>query len=339
MPRAARLDIAGVLQHVMVRGVERRDIFLDDLDRQSFVDRLSYLLECMEMECLAWALMSNHAHLLLRPTERNLGDFMRRLLTGHAVYFNLRHHRSGHLFQNRYKSIVCEEDPYLLELVRYIHLNPLRVGLAGSIAELCSYPWSGHAVLMGKRELPGQKTDEVLQYFSKKQKTAREKYQAFVADGVERGKREELVGGGLRRMLKAAGNELITAYDDRILGSGDFVEQLREVKDVAERLESRLPLTQLIQHVAKASGFERESLCQRRRGAELSEAKNIICYVATRLLGYSGEAVAKALGITRSGVCRGAVRGGGFVRQKSPLWVEIEPLINYQLRPLRLPSP
>lgn len=200
------------------------------------MDRFANLLEQMGMECLAWALMSNHVHLLLRPSENNLGQFMRRLLTGHAVTFNLRHHRSGHLFQNRYKSIICEEEPYLLELVRYIHLNPLRAGLVSSIGELKVYPWSGHAVLMGARELPGQKVDEVLLYFSKRRKPAREKYETFVVDGVERGKREELVGGGLRRVLKQAGDGLITAYDDRILGSGDFVEQLRQEKEATGTL-------------------------------------------------------------------------------------------------------
>jgi REP element-mobilizing transposase RayT/transcriptional regulator with XRE-family HTH domain len=308
--------------------VERRDIFLDDQDRQSFVDRLATLMEQMGMECLAWALMSNHVHLLLRPSGNNLGQFMRRLLTGHAVMFNLRHRRNGHLFQNRYKSIICEEDPYLLELVRYIHLNPLRVGLVGSIGELRLYPWSGHAVLMGARELAGQRVEEVLLYFSKRRKSAREKYEAFVADGVERGKREELVGGGLRRVLKTAGDGFISAYDDRILGSGDFVEQLRQEKGLSEKLEAFLPLEQLIDKVAEVSGIDREILCQRRRGSSLSEAKSIICYVATRIFGYSGETVAKALGITRSGVCRGSLRGKEIAAQGSLLWGQIERLIN-----------
>jgi len=328
MPRAARLDIAGVLQHVIVRGVERRDIFLDDQDRQSFVDRFANLIEQMRMECLAWALMSNHVHLLLRPSDNNLGFFMRRLLTGHAVTFNLRHHRSGHLFQNRYKSIICEEDPYLLELIRYIHLNPLRAGLVGSISELKRYPWSGHAVLMGRKGFTGQKVDEVLLHFSKRQALARKKYEAFVADGVERGKREEVVGGGLRRVLKVAGDAFISAYDDRILGSGDFVEQLRKEKSLSDKLAACLSLSQLIDKVAEASGIDREILCQRRRGAGLSEAKSILCYFATRSFGYSGEAVAKVLGITRSGVCRGALRGREMAVQGSPLWGQIERLIN-----------
>ena len=328
MPRSARLDIAGVLQHVIVRGVERRDIFLDDDDRQSFLDRLSSLLDQTETECLAWSFMTNHVHMLLRPTQGKLGHFMRRLLTGHAVTFNLRHHRSGHLFQNRYKSIICEDDPYLLELVRYIHLNPLRGGIVKGIADLNDYPWSGHAVLMGRRKMPGQNVEEVLSYFGKRLKTAREKYQAFVVDGISLGQREELVGGGLRRVLKLAGNELVTAYDDRILGSGDFVERLKQEKEVAERLDARIPLTQLINSVAEFAGVEPQELCQRGRKTMVADIRSIICFLAARRVGYSGEIIAKALGITRSGVCRGASRGAALVAQKQGQWGDVEKLVN-----------
>ena len=108
---------------------------------------------------------------------------MQRLLTGYAVVFNLRHHRSGHLFQNRFKSIVCEEDSYLLELVRYIHLNPIRASLVTSMDKLDTFKWSGHAGLMGQPPLPGQNLDEVLLLFDENPKKAREKYRAFVAVG------------------------------------------------------------------------------------------------------------------------------------------------------------
>lgn len=120
MPRSARIDIPDLLQHVIVRGIEKRDIFLDDDDRLDFVTRLSALQESTGSKCLAWALIPNHFHLLLRTADVSLSRFMRRLLTGYAVTFNLRHHRSGHLFQNRYKSIVCDEDAYLLELIRWV---------------------------------------------------------------------------------------------------------------------------------------------------------------------------------------------------------------------------
>jgi len=140
MPRTARIDISGILYHVIARGIERRDIFIDDDDRYSFVERLSALLEETGTTCFAWALLQNHFHLLLRTSQVKLATFMRRLLTGYAVVFNLRHERCGHLFQNRYKSLACQEDEYLLELVRYIHLNPLRAHIVsplGPILRLC----------------------------------------------------------------------------------------------------------------------------------------------------------------------------------------------------------
>ena len=199
MPRQPRIDIPGLLQHVIFRGVARSDIFLDDEDREDFVRRLSLLLVDTETRCYAWALLSNHFHLLLMPTGTPLSSFMRRLLTGYAVSFNRRHQRSGHLFQNRYTSIVCEEEPYLLELLRYIHLNPLRAGMVKTLDELDRSPWSGHAVLMGNRSFPGQETDSVLERFGNKPATARRNYRQFVSDGMKDGQRRDLLGGGLKR--------------------------------------------------------------------------------------------------------------------------------------------
>jgi hypothetical protein len=253
---------------------------------------------------------------------------MRRLLTGYAVTFNLRHHRSGHLFQNRYKSIICEEDPYLLELVRYIHLNPLRVGAVKDMSALKSYPWSGHGVLMGSRTLPGQNLDEVLGYFGERMSTARKNYQSFVEEGISQGQREELRGGGLRRVLKIADNQQLMMYDDRILGSGEFVEQLRQEKELSEKLANRLPLAALIELVAKILGTAPQKLRERGRKTAVADAKGIICYVGVRRLGYSGEQVAKALGITRSGVCRGASRGAESFAREPEMWEPLEKLIN-----------
>jgi REP element-mobilizing transposase RayT len=228
MPRAARIDHPNLLQHVMVRGIEKKDIFLDDTDRSAFLQRFSRLLQETGTECLAWALMRNHVHLLLRPRRETLATFMRRLLTGYAVTFNRRHHRAGHLFQNRYKSIVCEEDPYLLELVRYIHLNPLRAGAVKDVAALDPYPWCGHAVLMGTQSLDGQNVAEVLGYFGNTPGAARSAYRRFVSDGVRQGRQEDLCGGGLRRVAQSGCEEEPPLYDARVLGSGAFMQQLME---------------------------------------------------------------------------------------------------------------
>jgi REP element-mobilizing transposase RayT len=162
MPRLSRIDITGILQHVIVRGIERCNIFNDASDRQLFTDRFFFLLSETGIRCFAWALLSNHFHLLLMPTTTPLSSFMRRLLTGYAITFNSKYKRSGHLFQNRYKSIVCEEEPYLLELVRYIHLNPLRAGIVKTIDELDLYPWTGHSALTGNSLLQSQDIEAVL---------------------------------------------------------------------------------------------------------------------------------------------------------------------------------
>ncbi len=129
MPRQARIDAPGALHHIAIRGIERKPIFRDEKDYSGFLDRMGRVLEESSTGCFAWALMANHVHLLLRSGLSPISTVMRRLLTGYAISFNRRHKRHGHLFQNRYKSFLCEEDTYLLELVRYIHLNPLRSGM------------------------------------------------------------------------------------------------------------------------------------------------------------------------------------------------------------------
>ena len=313
MPRTARIDIPGLLQHVIVRGIERCDIFLDDGDRRLFLDRLSKLLAETRTECIAWALMSNHFHLLLRPRVTKLSIFMRRLLTGYAVVFNLQHKRSGHLFQNRYKSIACQEDAYLLELVRYIHLNPLRVGLVKTIDELDCYPWGGHAVLMEKQELAGQSVAVVLLLFDRSKRSALQKYREFVIDGINHGRRDDLVGGGLRRSQGVQRYGEYEAYDERILGNGEFVESLWRESESNEIQVPKMNLDGIIQRVAETIGVEVELLRQRNRIKELVDARATICYVAVREHKYNGVEVARALNMTRSGVSVAVKRGGEIV--------------------------
>ena len=152
MPRQAGIDAPGSLHHVIIRGIERKPIFKNKADRVDFIDRVETILIETSTPCFAWALMSNHAHFLMRTGKAPLSTVMRRLLTGYAMGFNRRHRRHGQLFQNRYKSILCQEDPYLLELTRYIHLNPLRAGIVTDLKALEKYPYTGHGVLMGKHQ-------------------------------------------------------------------------------------------------------------------------------------------------------------------------------------------
>jgi REP-associated tyrosine transposase len=278
MPRQPRLDLPGLLQHVIVRGIERSAIFLDDDDRSRFVDRLGSLLVETDTDCYAWALLDNHFHLLLRCKRLELSRFMRRLLTGYAVTFNLRHKRSGHLFQNRYKSIVCEEEPYLLELIRYIHLNPLRAGLVTNLGTLERYPWCGHGVLLGNRSFAGQPVDEVLARFGKRLTAAQNHYREFVADGIAIEKRPELVGGGLRRSRELSGEGLEKgAHDDRVLGSGDFVESLSQEDRLCKRLQPRMSLDALQRRIADLFNLPSGDLQMRGRQNKCSEARALFC--------------------------------------------------------------
>lgn len=144
MTRGPRVDFEGAVHHVYARGIEKRPIFLDDTDRKSFLDRIGKNLPKWGMRCLAWSLMPNHFHLLLQSDRGCLPSFMHCLLTGYSMRFNERHRRVGHLFQNRYKSPVVCKDGYFRDVVRYIHLNPVRSEIVPSISDLEEYPWTGH---------------------------------------------------------------------------------------------------------------------------------------------------------------------------------------------------
>jgi len=166
----------------MARGIERSLIFLDDRDRNDFLSRVTRIFPECGTDCLAWALMPNHVHMVLRTGDRPLATVMSRLLTGYARRFNERHDRVGHLFQNRYVSILVEDDAYMLTLVRYVHLNPVRAGVVPSVGALAAYAWTGHSALMGQRRAPFQSTREVLAEFGRDRRSAREALESWMAD-------------------------------------------------------------------------------------------------------------------------------------------------------------
>ncbi|WP_432823766.1 transposase [Trichloromonas sp.] len=298
------------MQHVIVRGIEKSLIFHDDRDRQFFVDRLSRLLAETGTDCLAWALIPNHFHLLLRPIHSSLASFMRRLLTGYAVSFNRRHQRVGHLFQNRYKSIVCQEDNYLLELVRYIHLNPVRAGLVPDIVGIDHYPWSGHACLVGNRHLKGQNPELVLSHFGDSVVSARERYRQFVADGMALGDRLDLVGKDASRAGRGDSDDAAGfVQDNRILGTQLFAEYLANHESLAGRIETKESLEHLADRTAAYFRMDRSVLLQPSKEKTRVEARSVFCYLGVRCLGYKGTEVGALLGLGRSAVCHAVKRG------------------------------
>ena len=328
MPRKSRIDAAGALHHITARGIERGMIFRDDADREGFIERLSVILAETRTRCLAWSLMGNHFHLLLKTGTAPVACVMRRLMTGHAVSYNRRHRRFGHLFQNRYKSILCQEEAYLLELVRYIHLNPVRARLVADVAALDRYPYAGHSVLMGHLKGDWQDTQAVLGRFGKTVRDARSHYRQFVQAGAGQGQRPDLTGGGLIR--SAGGWEEVKALrkqgafeksDERILGDGQFVEEVLEA--AREQMERKSLL--------RARGVDLETVAARvsavlkleagqveRHGKErgLVQARSLYCYWAVRELGISLSDLARKFRLSSTAVSLSVKRGERLAEEK-----------------------
>jgi REP element-mobilizing transposase RayT len=327
MPRQARIDAPGALHHIICRGIERRRIFWDDEDRDSFVERLANILQESSTDCYAWALLANHFHLLLRTGNAPITHVMRRLLTGYVVTFNRRHRRSGVLFQNRYKSILCQEDRYLLELVRYIHLNPLRAKLVGNLQQLDRYVYCGHSALMGYSTNAWQNVEKVLGLFGKVVASARKHYRSFVEKGITAGKRPDLVGGGLIRSsggwaaLRAqSGKRIHLKGDERILGDSDFVKEV--IASTNEAIQRRYRLqadgfdfAAVVNRVSELLNMDSKEILLTGKQPLRVKAKSLVCYWSVKELGMTGTEVGKLLGLTQPAVSKSVRRGEKFALQ------------------------
>ena len=321
MPRGSRIDAAGALHHVMVRGIERGKVFQSDADRNHFLERLGEILKDTQTLCYAWALIPNHFHLLLRTGPVPISTVMRRLLTGYALWYNRKHRRHGHVFQNRFKSILCQEETCFLELVRYIHLNPIRARLVKDLDELGRYAYCGHSVLIGRAKNPWQNTEGVLGMFGENFGVAKRAYRAFVKKGIAQGRRVDLTGGGL---LRSAGGwegvkllreeKVYQKNDERILGDGDFVG--RVLASAEETMEKRyalrsagLGLDGIASRVSEVLGLKPEEVWAAGKYRRIVEARSLLCYWAVRELGVSMSSLARKLGISIPSVSDSVTRG------------------------------
>jgi putative transposase len=330
MPRKARLDTPGLLHHIMIRGIERRKVFNDDKDRENLIERLSILIPATKTQCYAWSFLPNHAHFLFRSGPEGIARVMRRLLTGYAVSYNRRHRRHGQLFQNRYKSVICQEDRYLQELVRYIHLNPLRAKIVKDLKELDRYSYCGHSALMGKKKREWQDTGYVLGFFGKRIGEARKEYRSYVEKGISMGRRPEMVGGGLIRSLggwdevikiRLAGQDRIKS-DQRILGDSDFVmDVLSESEEKFSRryrLRSRgFNFEKVAKRVSSLSDLERDYITGRGRQRDRVRARDLLCYWCAVEVGIPMADLSRKLDMTLAAVSYAVKRGEKIAKKTS----------------------
>jgi putative transposase len=308
LPRKARLDAEGAIHHVIIRGIEQRRIFDDDGDRKNFVSRLAKVALESETTIYAWALLPNHAHALIRSGPLGISKFMRRLLTGYAVYYNRRHDRQGYLFQNRYKSILCEEDAYFKELIRYIHLNPLRAGLVDSLDALDTYPWCGHAFTIGAADYPWHDVPFVLSRFGKKSGEARRRYREFLECGI----RNERAGAknprwrsdwSLLDWLKMGRLDDLTdrEKDGRILGGELFVRNIIPDKKKMKSPAAAAP-AEMIRAVCERKGISAEELLSGSRRANVVKLRQQLVKQLITRPGITLAEIGRLVGVSKVAV-------------------------------------
>jgi len=258
----------------------------------------------------------------MSPTHTDISRLdPRDSVTAYAIRHNRRHKRSGHLFQNRYKSILCQEESYLLELVRYIHLNPLRAGIVATTEELEGFRYCGHGPVLGRHANSWQDVNEVLRHFADETSLARTGYRRFVEEGAGAGRRDDLVGGGLIRSSGGWTNvpamhreNLFRKSDERILGDGDFVD--RVLSEAQERMERRYHLKTMgfgiesvADHVCRLLAIDRSEIFTPGKEPAKVMARSLFCYLAVSELGTSQSELSRHLCLSAASVSTAVKRG------------------------------
>jgi len=301
MPRQARIDYPGAFHHVIVRGIQEKYIFKEEYDKKELYTRLKNILEKSNLQIYAWSIMSNHFHLAIQTGKTSLSEFMRQLLTGYAINYNKRHKRLGYIFQNRYKSIVCDKEEYLLSLIRYIHLNPVKAKVI-NFEQLKTYQWTGHNELMDGKEKGLNERDEVLGFFGMTEEKAKLEYEKFVKEGLSL--KEDFMGGGLIKSMGGLGAVLMSdekqMYDERILGNSDFVNNVLEQLEQTDKKKKYFKdLNDLLNKLSKYYKVSCEDILKTKI-KEVRLARIALVYFANEYLGISATSVGKLMGITQA---------------------------------------
>lgn len=319
MPRTHRIEFPGALAHCMSRGLDGMPVFRDDHDRRFFLSRLGEGLARTGYKCLAWALMDNHYHLLLRTSDFPMSKLFRPLDGSYSRWFNKKYQRRGYLWQDRFKSVLCQDQEYARQLVRYIHLNPLRSGKVRDLKRLRRWQWCGHGFVLGVQGATGagfQSRDEVLRRFGKTRNAAVAAYLAFLAEGIDPDALGE--AGCLshedQAELAASGKGL-----PAIVGNPDFVqaavERSRERLALVRRFRDQPELLeQLADEVCGRHDIPRSTLTRQGRLDARSAARKEFCIRAYSELHASTSQIARFLNLTLPPV---SIMIGNWERQRS----------------------
>ena len=256
MARPHRIEFPGAFYHVIVRGNQRQNIFINDEDRRAYLARVRRYKEEKGFILYAYVLMPNHVHLLVETADVPLSKIMQRINLTYTQYFNRKYNQVGHIFQGRYKSLLCDRDEYLLTLIRYIHLNPVRAKLVKSPRD---YKWSSHNIyLTGRKDFVD--TEKVLRVFSKNMTNARRGYAYFVQDGLREGRDESLY----------------RALGQQVLGNDDFAEEVERRLGGKDEPLRKPSLKHILKAIQESTGVSQKEIVSRGRRDQVILARGVL---------------------------------------------------------------
>ena len=276
MARKPRIHYSGAVYHVMLRGNAGQAIFFTDEDRSHLYRLIDEGVERFGHRGHAFCLMDNHIHLAVQVADSPLSKSMQNLAFRYARWINRRKGRMGHLFQGRYKAVLVDANSYLLELCRYIHLNPVRAKL---VKKPEAYPWSGHRAYLGKEKLPWLTTEWVLSQFSERLGTARLRYAGFVDEGTEEGRRDEFHRG---------------IYEGHLLGDDRFIARVH--RKLGRKIEHAPSLKEIVAVVCKETRVREDGLLAPGKQRQAARTRVLVGLLATEFGSATLTEVSRYLG-------------------------------------------
>ena len=300
MARPLRIQYENAYYHVTCRGNARQKIFSNDADHSTFLDPLERSSDIYQIEILAYVLMSNHFHLFVKTPLGNLQEFMRHFNISYTSYYNWRHHRTGHLYQGRYKSLLVDADEYLQEISRYIHLNPMRVRVTSGMTlnekkkYLRNYRWSSYGGYIWKRDRrPFLRVGEVLASFGGDTEKGRRSYEGFVMEGLA-GKLTSPLEGGRGHGIVGA-REFMEKIRARYLRSVAESREVPAVRKIVVQIEPQ----RIIREICEAFEVERQELL--RKGYK-GVGRGVLMELLYRYGGMNQREIGELMGIDYSAV-------------------------------------
>ena len=292
MARPLRVEYPGAYYHVINRGNAGEVIFKNDRDKEKFLEYLAIAVERFSVVIHSYCLMSNHFHLLLQTPEANLSKAIQWLNVSYAIYFNRKRQRQGHLFQGRFKAILIDADEYLVQLSRYIHLNPVQSNMVAKPAE---YFWSSYPVFIGKRKKPDWlTTGEVLGHFGKKKNTAIKHYKNFVEElnvSVSEDPHKAIFGGFI-----LGNTSFIKWVQNTFLASQENIGEIPQLR----KLKAQISSAEILQAVCMEYKCEQEQIVT--KGRHHSQERGVGIYLARDLSGLTGKELGTIFGVSGAAI-------------------------------------